>query len=286
MSAFSSLAQTISNESFEFTNNQFDFLRHLVGEKTGIHLSDQKYDLVYGRLTRRLRALGLSNFDEYLQLIKADSNNEIENLINAITTNLTAFFRENHHFEYLTNDLLPALEAEGRLKGLRIWSAGCSTGEEAYSIAITLREFIDNIDSYDIQILASDLDSNVVNTASNGIYEEKRIEGISHERVRKWFFKGTGANAGYVKVRPELSKLITFKKLNLIQHWPMKGTFDIIFCRNVIIYFNTQTQSALFEKFAQKLNPGSHVLIGHSENLSKITDRFELIGKTVYKKLG
>ncbi len=281
-----SLARTNSEDAFEFTKKHFDYLRKLVGVETGIHLSEQKRDLVYSRLTRRLRALKLKGFDDYLDLVQSDSNAEMEHFVNAITTNLTAFFRENHHFEYLATDLLPAVANQGKLNGLRIWSAGCSTGEEAYSIAITLRETVSNLDSYGIQILASDLDSDVVKIASAGVYEEKRIEGMSRERVRKWFYRGTGANAGRVKVRPELNKLITFKQLNLIDPWPINGSFDIVFCRNVIIYFNKETQSALFERFAQKINPNGHLIIGHSENLNKITNRFELIEKTIYKKSG
>jgi len=274
----------LANENYSFTNQNFDTIRDLVNKRTGISLSDHKRDLVYGRLTKRLRALGLCSFDQYCDLLINNANDEMEHFTNAITTNLTSFFRENHHFEFLSKKFLPELIEQNQLNGLRIWSAGCSTGEEPYSLAITLRESIPNIDRYDIRILATDLDTNVVTQAASGIYTEKRVEDLPKDRIRRWFKKGKNAQSGHVKVREELQNMITFRKLNLMENWPMQRRFDLIFCRNVVIYFDKSTQRVLFNRFAEQLHDHGHLIIGHSENLHNITDRFSLIGKTVYKR--
>ncbi|HID81293.1 MAG TPA: protein-glutamate O-methyltransferase CheR [Chromatiales bacterium] len=272
-------------DTYQFTDRNFNTLREIVSEQTGISLSDHKRDLVYGRLTRRLRALGLSGFDAYCDLLQNNPGEEMEHFTNAITTNLTSFFRERHHFDYLSQELIPDLLQQNRLQNLRVWSAGCSTGEEPYSIAITLRESIPNIDNYDVRILATDLDTNVVKQASSGIYAASRVEGLPKEQLRRWFLKGKGDNAGSVRVNKELCDMITFRQLNLMNAWPMQGKFDIIFCRNVVIYFDKPTQAVLFDRFANQIQDNSHLFIGHSENLNKVTDRFSLIGKTIYRKI-
>lgn len=278
-------AQHSQGDGYPFSDAHFETLRKLVGEITGISLSDHKRDLLYGRLTRRLRALRLQSFDQYIHLLTTNPGDEMQNFINAVTTNLTSFFRENHHFEFLAKELFPQLEKEGRVRGLRIWSAGCSTGEEPYSIAMTVREYFQNAESLDIKIFASDLDTNVVQTAANGIYDASRVEGLDPARVKQWFQRGSGANAGKVRVRRDLANLITFSQLNLMQPWPMNSMFDVVFCRNVVIYFDKPTQSVLFNNFANVIKPGSHLIIGHSETLHKVCDRFELIGKTIYRKM-
>ena len=273
------------DQRLEFSDRDFNHLRQLVNTHTGISLSEHKRDLVYGRLGKRLRALGLSRFSDYCKLLENNPGEELENFTNAITTNLTSFFREGHHFEYLAQHIVPQLMEQYRRTGrLRIWSAGCSTGEEPYSLAITLREAIPDIDNRDIRILASDLDTNVVQTAATGIYPVARIEGLDKQRSRRWFQHGKGDNEGKVRASPELHKLITFRQLNLMHDWPMRGLFDVIFCRNVVIYFDKPTQKILFERFANIMQPESHLLIGHSETLNNITERFELIGKTIYRK--
>jgi chemotaxis protein methyltransferase CheR len=242
--------------------------------------------MVYGRLSKRLRSLGLSRFSDYRRLLENDPSSEMEHFSNAITTNLTAFFRERHHFDYMTQELIPVLMDRYRTKRrLRIWSAGCSTGEEPYSLAITLRECIPNIDSMDIRILASDLDSNVIRAATSGIYSESRIEGLSTEQQKRWFRKGSGSNQGNVQVSDDLKKIISFNQLNLIHEWPMRGHFDLIFCRNVVIYFDKSTKGILFDRFADSLQAESTLFMGHSETLSRLTDRFELVGKTIYRKI-
>jgi len=237
-------------------------------------------------LARRLRKLDFDNFDQYCTLLKKNNSDELVEFVNSITTNLTDFFRENHHFEYLSNTVLKyLLDARKQEKRIRIWSAGCSTGEEPYSIAMTLRESIPNIDDWDIKILATDIDTNVLSKASEGIYDSRRIEGIDKTRVKKWFLKsGDYEQSGLVMVNPELRKLITFKQLNLMNEWPMKGQFDVLFCRNVVIYFNKDTQRVLFERYANIMKDDAYMFLGHSESLYKVTDRFNLIGKTIHKK--
>lgn len=276
----------MKDQTFEFSTADFNALRELVSIHTGISLSDKKSELVYGRLSKRLRALGLTSFSDYCNLMKSSPGEELEHFTNAITTNLTSFFREAHHFDYLKDTVVPLLlERYSKTQRLRIWSAGCSTGEEPYSLAMILREAVPDIDNMDIRILASDLDTNVVQTAAQGIYQEKRIEGLDERRCQRWFKRGRGVHSGKVKVEPDLQRLIAFRQLNLMKDWPMQNNFDVIFCRNVVIYFDKPTQRTLFDRFANVLVPDSHLFIGHSETLSNISDRFELIDKTVYRKI-
>lgn len=271
---------------FSFSDKDFAYLRNLVATHTGISLSDAKRDLVYGRLSRRLRQLGLLRFDEYCRLLDEGDGNELDNFVNAITTNLTSFFREPHHFEYMTGTAVPKLAAARQQRRLRIWSAGCSTGEEPYTLALALKEVMPSLDGWDVRILATDLDTNVVNTAKQGIYREERIEGLSRSRKQRWFKSGRGEYNGWVRVSRDLQDMITFKPLNLMNEWPMLGPFDIIFCRNVVIYFDKETQRKLFTRYADMLAEDGYLFIGHSETLYKVSDRFELIGKTIYRKLG
>lgn len=274
----------LKEKEFTLSDRNFGFIRDLVGERTGIVLSDLKRDMTYGRLVRRLRELKLSSFDEYCALLKSGDEDELINLTNAITTNLTSFFREPHHFEFLSQELLPKLFASKADRRLRIWSAGCSSGEEPYTIAMTILESVPQIRNWDIRILATDLDYNMVSRAASGIYTEERVNGIDARRQKRWFRRGRGENAGMVRVSPELQNLITFKQLNLLHEWPMKGPFDIIFCRNVVIYFNKETQRELFSRYADIMTSDGHLFIGHSESLYKVSDRFELLGRTIYRR--
>ena len=276
-------ATSVYNREFIFNENDFKYVRDLISERTGIVLADHKVDMVYGRLSRRLRELNLSTFDEYLSSLKHDEQ-ELIHFINALTTNLTAFFRESHHFDFMKSKLLPELIKKKRNKRLRIWSAGCSSGEEPYTIAMTVRSILKDTRSWDAKILATDLDSNMVMKASNGIYTEDRVNGLTKEDMRKWVNKGTGDHSSMVEMSDELKEMITFKQLNLMHDWPMKGPFDIIFCRNVLIYFNKETQAMLFDRYADMLADDGHLFIGHSESMYKICDRFQLLGKTIYKK--
>ena len=273
-------------KEFHFTDKDFKFISKLVGERTGIVLSDAKRHMVYGRLSRRLRQLNLKKFSEYCDLLTSGHEAELIAFTNAITTNLTAFFRENHHFEYLKKNVLPQLiRKNAHNKRIRIWSAGCSSGEEAYSIAMCIRETLPRALGWDVKILATDLDSNMVQRGKNGIYTAERVEGLSETRMKKWVKRGTGDNADKVRISQELRSLITFKELNLIDDWPIKGPFDFMFCRNVVIYFNKDTQRELFDRYADLLIDDAHLFIGHSESLNSVTDRFDLIGKTIYQKV-
>jgi chemotaxis protein methyltransferase CheR len=276
----------VSNREFHFTDKHFNWLVKMVMDKTGITLSDQKRDLVYGRLARRLRKLNFKNFDQYCDLLKEEPEGELVEFVNSITTNLTSFYREAHHFDYLSNTVIKYLrQYRKQEKRIRIWSAGCSTGEEPYTIAMTFLEGIPDINNWDVKILATDIDTNVLARASEGIYQKNKINGVSKEQLKKWFLKpSTGSKEHELQVSPRLKELITFKQLNLMDAWPMKGKFDVLFCRNVVIYFNKETQRVLFERFANILKDDGHMFVGHSESLFKVTDRFTLIGKTIHQK--
>ncbi len=276
----------VLNTEFEFSDRDFQRVRQIINEIAGISLADGKRELVYSRLSRRLRQRGLQRFEDYCNLLETrDDSAEMSEFVNALTTNLTAFFRESHHFEFLGKELLPALMRAQGLgnRRIRIWSAGCSTGEEPYSIAMTVRETLPAT-GWDVRILATDLDSNVLATAERGVYDESRIKDLSDARLRRWFQKGRGGQAGQVRVASALRDLITFKQLNLMGDWPMRGPFDIIFCRNVVIYFDKPTQRVLFERFADLLDDQGHLFVGHSESLFKVTERFAPLGKTIYQR--
>ncbi len=275
------------SKEFTLTDRDFQTIRKLVYDHTGITLSDGKKDMIYSRLVRRLRQLGLHRFRDYVALLEDESSDEIGNFINSVTTNLTAFFREQHHFDYLRDELLPELmKRRATDRRIRIWSAGCSTGEEPYSIAMTVREVIPENSGWQVRILATDLDTNVLATASRGVYSEERLNGVPKAMLKRWFLRGKGANAGKVRVREGLRRMILFKQLNLMKEWPVKPGVDILFCRNVVIYFDKPTQRKLFDRFADVLADEGHLFIGHSETLYKVSDRFRLLGKTIYRKIG
>ena len=276
------LVSTSGRKEFEFTREDFDFLRAVVTETTGIVSSEDKYTMYYSRLVRRLRALGLNDFRAYREYLQQNPETESIELINSVTTNLTSFFRENHHFEYLQNQVIPEKRAAGDYK-LRIWSAGCSTGEEAYSIAITLQQAILDLARWDIRILATDIDSHVLATAIEGVYDESRVANLDPALLKRFFQKGAAANSGKVRVSDALKSMIRFQQLNLLHDWPGQESFDLIFCRNVVIYFNRETKAALVERFAERLVRRGILFMGHSESLYKTSDRFELLGKTVYR---
>ncbi len=279
------LTEHAQGREFIFSDGHFERLRKSVREHTGIHLSDAKRELVYGRLSRRIRKLGLSGFDDYCGLVDGEEETELTEFMNAITTNLTSFFRENHHFEFLLQTAIPELaKLSGAKKRVRIWSAGCSTGEEPYSIAMTVLEAIGNTAGWDIKILATDLDSNVLAKAAQGVYPIERVESVARARLGRWFNKGRGNKAGLVRVCDDVKSLIKFKQLNLMHPWPFHGGFDIIFCRNVVIYFDKDTQRKLFDRYANVLPEHGLLFVGHSETLFKVSDRFKLLGKTIYRK--
>jgi len=277
---------TINEKLREFVFGEEDFhaLRTLVKQVTGINLTEAKRELVYARLSRRLRALNLRSFRDYRKLLKADGGAELVQLCNAITTNLTAFFREPHHFEYLRTHVLgPMIASPPASRRLRIWSAGCSTGEEPYSIAMTVLEAVPDIHRWDIKILASDLDSNVLARARDGVYSTDRLRHMS-DAARERFFSPVDEEQRAWQVNPELQRLVTVKSLNLMNPFPMKGPLDVIFCRNTIIYFDKDTQRQLFSRISRLQQPGQLLFLGHSETLFRTSDAYTLVGRTIYRR--
>ena len=271
---------------FAFSDEDFDALRVLVKEHTGIHLTEQKRELVYGRISRRLRALDLNNFRDYRGLLSDANGSEMVEFCNAITTNLTSFFRESHHFDYMRDQILAPRIADPRAsRRVRIWCAGCSSGEEPYSLAMTIRETIPDAGRWDIRILATDLDSEVLAKGERGLYAADRVRDMSPTRVAR-FFRETrhNGNPAY-EVTPDLRQLISFKQLNLMTPFPMKGPLDAIFCRNVVIYFDKDTQRGLFARMSRLQLPGSILFLGHSESMFKVSTDYSLIGKTIYRRV-
>ncbi len=271
----------------QITPQEFEFVRTVVEKNAGIVLSSNKMQLVQGRLVRRARELGLSSIGEYCDIIRNGGPEELVGLINAITTNVTSFFRENHHFDALMSVMLPeAMGRNQRTRRLRIWSAGCSSGEEPYSIAISSAEVLGNARGWDFKILATDIDSEILHIAEQGIYNSERLTGISEERRRRWFIGNDNNDEGDLQVIPELKSLITFRPLNLMNNWPMRGPFDVIFCRNVMIYFDQPTRDRLLMRYAGLLADGGYLCLGHSESIHSQHSHFKLVGRTIYRKVG
>jgi chemotaxis protein methyltransferase CheR len=270
-------------KEFPMSGKDFQRIASLAGRYTGIVLGEHKKDMVYGRIARRVRKLNLNSFSVYLDFLEENLEQELSNFINVITTNLTSFFRENHHFEYLYKTVLAELKVKNRVnKQLRIWSAGCSKGMEPYSISMTLLKFGIPSD-WDVKVLATDLDSDVLDTAREAVYSLIEVDGLEERTIKNYFQCGT--NGKDVKVKDRVRKIVHFKRLNLLETWPMSGPFDFIFCRNVVIYFDKPTQKKLFDRYADLLNVGGYLFIGHSENLHGISERFENMGNTIYRKI-
>jgi chemotaxis protein methyltransferase CheR len=273
------LAQQRTDErEFEFTSTDFSRVRKLIYQHAGISLSEAKTDMVYSRVGRRLRAAGIDSFKEYLdRLERKNDAAEWEAFTNALTTNLTSFFREEHHFPILADHLTQVQ------KPIRIWCSAASTGEEPYSIAITACEAFGSL-TPPVEIIATDIDTNVLATAANGVYPYDRISKLSDKRKKTFFQRGSGQHEGSVRVKSELRRLITFKQLNLLdEHLPLKGQFDAIFCRNVMIYFDKPTQSKIITKFLPLMKPNALLFAGHSENFLYVSKELHLLGKTVYE---
>lgn len=272
----------------ELSDIHFDRLRKLVFAFTGISLSDRKRQLVASRLQRRLRALGLPGFGEYHDLVKAQGPGgpEAGEFINAITTNKTDFFRESHHFDYVAQTVVPTLLAEGENR-LKIWHAGCSTGEEVFTLGMVMADLRENLD-FDYRQLATDIDTSVLAHASDGIYAEERLTPVPKAMLRKHFRRGKGEREGSYRVSSALRAPVTFRQLNLIANsWPMKSStrFHMIFCRNVLIYFDRPTQNRLVERFHERLYPGGFLFLGHSESIHGPLSIFRSIGKTIFQAL-
>ncbi len=278
----------IKFKQYVLTDEDFENLRSLIYKTCGIHLSDAKRDLMHARLSRRLRQLGIESFREYYQfLIRGDSKAEMVQLMNAISTNLTSFFREPVHFEYLTKEGFSEIFAgpQSSLR-IRLWSAGCSTGEEPYSLAITLLKYLHlrNPAGMDIRILGTDISTRVLKEATSGVYSEDRVAKIPEPDRRQFFDKFKRGEGHYYRVKNSVKNLITFRRLNLMEPFPFKEVFDLILCRNVMIYFGRARQESLVNKLYDCLKPGGFFMIGHSESLTGINQPFEYIMPTIYRK--
>ena len=271
-----------SGREFSFSAQDFERVRKLIYQHAGISLSPIKQDMVYSRLARRLRATGAKSFVEYLDGLERNGGDEWEKFVNSLTTNLTSFFREPHHFPIFAEHLRKL----GTQRPIKIWCSAASTGEEPYSIAMTVLETFGDKASH-VSIFASDLDTNVLATAQKGIYPIERVEKIPTERLRRFFFKGTGSQEGYVAVRPELKRLIEFQRVNLLEpNWPIRGPLDVIFCRNVMIYFDKPTQYKILSRYAPMMQTDGLMFAGHSESFLHAADLFKSLGKTVYALSG
>jgi chemotaxis protein methyltransferase CheR len=274
------LSQATVEREFQFTKADFERVRALIRERAGIALTPAKQNMVYSRLSRRLRARGLSRFEDYLQLLESSDTEEWEAFVNSLTTNLTSFFREAHHFPLLAD----LLRSRPRGPALTIWCTAASTGEEPYSLAITACEAFDTL-TPPVRIIASDIDTQVLGTGERAIYAEERWKGLDPGRLRRYFLRGTGRNAGMARVRSELQSLIEFRQINLLApDWDVPGGLTAIFCRNVMIYFDRPTQHQILTRFAPLLAPGGLLFAGHSESFTHATRIFRLRGKTVYER--
>jgi len=277
-----SAAARSNDREFVFTVKDFERVRKLIHERAGISLSPSKQEMVYSRLARRLRARNLGRFADYLALLETGGEAEWEAFINSLTTNLTAFFREAHHFPMLAEHARYCWRVRG--EPLRVWCCAASTGEEPYSIAMTLAEAMDGGHMPPSEVVATDVDTSVLARGEAGIYGSERIDKLPPDRLRRFFLKGSGAREGTVKVRDELRSMITFRRLNLLDPaWPLRGPFDAIFCRNVMIYFDKPTQRRILERFAPLLRDDGLLFAGHSESFFHAADLFRLRGKTVYE---
>jgi chemotaxis protein methyltransferase CheR len=275
-----------SDREFAFSTADFRSLVQLARAHTGIVLADSKQNLVYSRVSRRLRALQLSSFRDYLAMLESpDGAKEIEGFINSISTNLTKLFRESHHFDHLRTDVAIPF-AKSRSSGrLRIWSAGCSTGEEPYTIALVLKREMPDIAQRDVKILATDIDTEVLSKGARGTYPAEAIENVPPMYRSLIAPKSARSESGFVTMDESLRALISFRQLNLMGSWPMKGLFDAIFCRNVMIYFDNQTKVNLVKRYTSQIKPGGFLYIGHSESLLGSHPNLELIGRTIYRRV-
>ena len=275
---------------FNFERKHFDFIAGLLYKLAGISLAPHKIEMMYSRLARRLRELNLKDFDTYCALVESEKGEaEIRFLVNALTTNLTSFFREHHHFDHLAKSVVTAVKAAQVHSGqprLRIWSAGCSSGPEPYTIAMVLCANIPDIRRWDVRILATDIDTHMVETARRGVYAADSAKTIPAELRDRFTKRVRDSGEPEITMAEELRRLITFKPLNLLEPWPMKGPFDAIFCRNVLIYFDRPGRTEVISKFATLLPENAFLYLGHSESLYGVSGSFGQVGATIYRRTG
>ncbi len=271
------------NREFDLSDTDFQTLTRLAYEYAGIALAETKQNLIYSRLSRRLRALRLETFSDYCEYLTGNAS-EVENFINSISTNHTKFFRESHHFDHFRAHVAaPFAQAAARKPGqrLRVWSAGCSSGEEPYTIAVVLHREIKNMASNDVRILATDIDTDVLTKAAQGEFAAGALDEIPSQYHSCFQSMNDGTK---VLVDEDVQSLLTFRRLNLMEDWPFKGLFDAIFCRNVMIYFDTPTKTKLVDRFKKQLKPDGWLYIGHSESLIGSHPGLELVGRTTYRR--
>ncbi len=274
--------------NFEMSESDYTNFSTLIYKKAGINLHEGKKSLLKARLTKYLRKTRFGSLEEYYQyLMNDDTGEEMVRLLDVISTNLTYFFREPKHYDFLRSKALPqVLEFSDSLnkRAIRVWSAGCSSGEEAYSLGIVLNQFLCSHEGLQIQILATDISTRVLKKATDGIYEKEKLEKIPYDLRSRYFQRGINKRSGYYRVKPQLRKMISFRRLNLMEPFPPGRTFQIIFCRNVMIYFDKHTQERIVQKFYGALEKGGFFFIGHSESLTNIKHAFQYIQPSVYRK--
>jgi len=268
----------------EISTDEFERFRTLIYDESGISLSEQKRTLLASRLSKRLRDLELTTFSDYYAKVTEDpTREEFTRMLDLISTNKTDFFREPKHFAFLRERILPELEGTKRI---RIWSSACSSGEEPYTIAMTLFDTVRNPAQWDFKILASDLSTRVLAKAATGTYDEERVRDLPPEVIKRHFLRGRGASAGLLKVKPHLAAMIQFRRLNLMDdRFPIKSALDLIFCRNVMIYFDRPTQQELVRRFVHLLRPGGYLIVGHSESIVAAGQGLRYIQPAVYAKI-
>jgi len=272
-------AAELDSREFSWTPADFARVQALIYRRAGISLHDGKHAMVYSRLSRRLRETGHQSFRDYLDWLESHDGAEWQEFVNALTTNLTSFFREQHHFDILAQHL----KSRPIHTPWRVWCSAASTGEEPYSILMTAVEVLGP--NANFKLWASDIDSKVLATAARGVYRQDAVKGLSMERLKKFFLRGKGSNEGLLRVKPELQRMVEFLMVNLIRDdWPFRDPFDIVFCRNVMIYFDAPTQRSVLERIHRVMKPGGLLFVGHSENFSDARDLFVLRGKTVYER--
>ena len=269
----------------ELTDTEFKKFSDFVYSYCGINLHEGKKEMVRARVGKQMRLKGFSGFEDYFKFVLNDeSGNEIVGLINAISTNLTSFYRESRHFDFLVHDVIPDVNKSRGHQRIRVWSAGCSTGEEPYTLAMVFLEGLQAGAQTDLKILATDISTRVLESAMMGVYPEERVKSIDAVLVRKYFQKGVSNQKGYYKVKDDLRKLVHFARLNLMKPFPMKGPFDVIFCRNVMIYFDQPSREKLVSRFFDFLSPGGYFFVGHSESLTGVRHPFKYVGPSIYRK--
>ena len=278
-----------SFSTIELKDKDFKAVCEMVHEMVGINLNENKRELVQARLGKRIRTLGMRSLGEYLTHVREEkSQMELINMLDALSTNLTSFWRESQHFDFVVSDVLPKISARAKKTNswkIRAWSAGCSTGEEPYGLAMLMAENLESANRYDIQILATDLSTKVLDIAKNGIYSATRVKEVPPPIRNRFFDSISGSGEKNFRVKDEIRSMVKFARLNLMEAWPMKGPFDFIFCRNVMIYFDKPTQAKLVKRYYELLKPSGILFVGHSESLAGIEHKFRYLRPTIYERV-